>query len=313
MSPSPAKRKRTEDAIMKNSNFWFRDGSIVLQAANTQFRVHWSVLARHSSVFRDMQELPQPSDEPTVDGCPVIHLSDDPTDMEYILNMLYNPAFLAQKTLPLAAIGALIRLGRKYDFEELVQLAAARITSETPTTLKEYDTFEPDYQAIVYYPGLEFDIVTLASENNLLSILPFTYYDIVRANSLVRLFKRIGKRDGTMAAWPLTHLRRCVIARERLLLKQFELGYTLGWARKWEFDDECTDPSSCRKSRETITWDYRSFIASLIPLPFLAQFKLCTACRKHATEAMAAGREKMWQELPQIFDLPPWDQLKNDL
>ncbi|KAF8208156.1 hypothetical protein K438DRAFT_1468773, partial [Mycena galopus ATCC 62051] len=63
------------------SETWRRDGNVVLQAANIQFRVHWSVLAQHSSVFRDIEELPQPPDQPTVDGCPVVELYDDPNDV----------------------------------------------------------------------------------------------------------------------------------------------------------------------------------------------------------------------------------------
>lgn len=71
---------------------WNSDGSVILQAANTQFRVHWSVLARHSSVFRDMQGSPQPADQHTIDGCPVVELADDPVDVEYLLRALYIPS-----------------------------------------------------------------------------------------------------------------------------------------------------------------------------------------------------------------------------
>ncbi|KAF7370416.1 BTB domain-containing protein [Mycena sanguinolenta] len=138
MSPPPAKRQRT-DVPTKHSEFWFSDGSVVLQAVNTQFRVHWSLLARHSLVFCDMQGLPQPSDEPSVDGCPVVQLQDDPTDVEFLLSTLYDPAFLSQKTLPLAAVGALIRLGRKYGFRVFLKSAVARITSHYPAVLEEYD------------------------------------------------------------------------------------------------------------------------------------------------------------------------------
>jgi hypothetical protein len=63
----------------------------VLQAGNTQFRVHWSVLALHSSVFSGMQGLPQRDDQLTVEGCPVVELSDDPQDVEYLLKALYIP------------------------------------------------------------------------------------------------------------------------------------------------------------------------------------------------------------------------------
>ncbi|KAJ7686514.1 hypothetical protein B0H17DRAFT_1071804 [Mycena rosella] len=58
MSSPPAERQRTGKASITRSQIWHSDGSIILQADDTQFRVHWSVLAMHSSFFRDMQGLP---------------------------------------------------------------------------------------------------------------------------------------------------------------------------------------------------------------------------------------------------------------
>jgi hypothetical protein len=67
----PAKRQRREEtpAIpIVRSKIWYDDGSVVLQAESTQCRVHWSVLVQHSTVFADMRQIPQPPDEPTVEG-----------------------------------------------------------------------------------------------------------------------------------------------------------------------------------------------------------------------------------------------------
>jgi hypothetical protein len=87
----PAKRQRTdEDEPITRSDIWYEDGSVVLQARNTQFRVHWSVLAQHSSFFRDMQKLPQPPDQPNADGCPIVELQDDVADVEHLLRALYS-------------------------------------------------------------------------------------------------------------------------------------------------------------------------------------------------------------------------------
>jgi hypothetical protein len=38
-----------------------------------------------------MQELPQPPDQPSVDGCPIVELQDTTVDVEHLLNALYNP------------------------------------------------------------------------------------------------------------------------------------------------------------------------------------------------------------------------------
>ncbi|KAJ6519068.1 hypothetical protein C8R45DRAFT_1085126 [Mycena sanguinolenta] len=171
-----------------------------------------------------------------------------------------------------------------------------RITSEFPATFEEYEAKSGDFQTISYYPGLEFDLLVLADENNLWSVLPSVYYYVVKTNSLGDLFQSIEKDDGTTAALPPIHLRTCVIAREKLLLKQFEPDYT------------------CRRLRETLTWEFCSILAGFVPPDSIARFcKLCAACDKHAMEAMMAGRKNLWQHLPNVFDLPPWDRLKDDL
>lgn len=76
----------------RSKDFWFSDGNIVLQTEDTQFRVHGGVLIRHSQVFKDVLDIPQPGQpsEPQVDGCPVMPLFDDTEDVQAILSILYN-------------------------------------------------------------------------------------------------------------------------------------------------------------------------------------------------------------------------------
>ena len=47
--------------INRDSEVWFGDGNIVVVAQNTAFRFHKSVVSLHSSVFRDLFSIPQPS------------------------------------------------------------------------------------------------------------------------------------------------------------------------------------------------------------------------------------------------------------
>jgi hypothetical protein len=66
-------------------------GDIILQAESTQFRINRDVLAKQSSVFRDMFSVPQPPNEPTIEGCPIVHVSDTAKDWELLLEVLYDP------------------------------------------------------------------------------------------------------------------------------------------------------------------------------------------------------------------------------
>jgi hypothetical protein len=90
------------DTRSKHADLWFCDGSVILQAEATLFRVHMSQLSRRSTVFSDMFTLPQPpvmtthatlADE-TYEGCPVVKLHDSADDVENLLLALYDGPFV---------------------------------------------------------------------------------------------------------------------------------------------------------------------------------------------------------------------------
>src|SRR6202034_3632094 len=67
----------------RHSEFWFNDGSIVLNADTTLFRVHRTTLSAHSPVFSDMFGIPQPPEQCAIEGCMVVHLPDAAADVEF--------------------------------------------------------------------------------------------------------------------------------------------------------------------------------------------------------------------------------------
>jgi len=101
---SPQKRQRLErdsssfelinatkaDATVR-SEIWMAYGDIILQVESRQFRVNRDILAKHSSVFRDVFSVPQPLSEATVEGCHIVELSDKAEDWELLLAALYDP------------------------------------------------------------------------------------------------------------------------------------------------------------------------------------------------------------------------------
>jgi hypothetical protein len=159
-----------------------------------------------------MQGLPQPPDQPSIDGCPIVELQDTAVDVEHLLRALYHPfvrptsvataltsvwihrKFQFQPALPFAVVSALIRLGRKYDFRDILESAVERVTFENPKTLEEYDglILHKKYTStrIVPYRGILFDMITLARENNIVSALPCAYYRALHTHVLVRTLSR---------------------------------------------------------------------------------------------------------------------------
>jgi hypothetical protein len=97
---------------VRHPDLWFSDGSVVLKAQNTLFRVHISQLSRHSAFFRDLFSLPQPprggrarslsassvtsvTDGGQLEGCPVVYLHDDTAeDVGNLLSALYDGPYV---------------------------------------------------------------------------------------------------------------------------------------------------------------------------------------------------------------------------
>ena len=81
----------TLSGIQKDEQYWLEDGNLVLIAKNAiAFRVYKGLLARISPVFRDMLSMGQPDGAEMVDGCPVVHLSDDPCDFRAFLKLILD-------------------------------------------------------------------------------------------------------------------------------------------------------------------------------------------------------------------------------
>ena len=99
IEPPQQKRKRAENSIDESlptepvrSDIWYADGNVILQAEGVQFKVHKSILAQSSPVFEDMFSLPQPpsSGVDTLDGCPIVHLSDSAEEVGHVLRAIFQ-------------------------------------------------------------------------------------------------------------------------------------------------------------------------------------------------------------------------------
>nr|GAT57863.1 predicted protein [Mycena chlorophos] len=273
--PSPAKRARidedSESSAPTRSDVWHSDGSVVLQASNKQFRVHWGVLTMHSSVFKDLYSVPQPDlPGPMVDGCPVVELHDDPEPLAHFLRALYNPALFSQKTLSFDVLAALIRLGRKYDCQELRKASVERLISEFPTTASAYEAFrEQDLVSPLSLTSSSttlYDAIQLLKEQHLLSALPVAYF--------------------------CSHIttRRPRLAQMRIVSGLFSRPRE-GWPMR---------------DSGAAAYIPRMFAADL----FAKKFAHCPECAEEVRDSVSAGRERAWNDLPSMFGLPSWEELQ---
>lgn len=77
---------------IRHPELFFPDGSVVISAQQTLFKVYIGVLALNSEVFRDMFSIASgtlPADAPTYDGCPLIQMPDEAIDLERFLKALF--------------------------------------------------------------------------------------------------------------------------------------------------------------------------------------------------------------------------------
>ena len=91
----PKKRQRSNgdgDQRSRSQEYWFEDGNIVLEAESVLFRVHQSVLSRHSQIFKDTFAMPQAAShkDDCVDGCPIVQVSDTADDIRNLISLLYD-------------------------------------------------------------------------------------------------------------------------------------------------------------------------------------------------------------------------------
>jgi hypothetical protein len=69
---------------------------IIRSSDHVNFRVHKSILALASPFFKDLLSLPQPSDSESVDGLPVVQLSEG----SELLNSLISVLYPVRKVMP---------------------------------------------------------------------------------------------------------------------------------------------------------------------------------------------------------------------
>ncbi len=86
---APAEDMTVEDEVVRDTEFWFDDSSIVLLAGKTAFKVYHGILSAQSVVFTDMLSFPQPESIRNLNGCPLLHLSDHPVNLRHLLQELF--------------------------------------------------------------------------------------------------------------------------------------------------------------------------------------------------------------------------------
>ncbi|TDL26492.1 hypothetical protein BD410DRAFT_836375 [Rickenella mellea] len=182
---------------------WFKDGSVVIAASvdtsRHLFKVHTSVLSTHSHVFRDLFTLPQPlagcqtEDMDTYDGLPLVIFPDAPDDIRDLLVALYYPMNLVcrrNRRSTFKKVAGVLRLSTKYEIGELWKHVKGVLDADWPSNFEAWEANElaisdrvntsSSPYIIAAKPPHSAEIIQLANDCHITSILPAAYYNIAR-------------------------------------------------------------------------------------------------------------------------------------
>ncbi|KZP13135.1 hypothetical protein FIBSPDRAFT_753926, partial [Athelia psychrophila] len=294
------------------------DGNVILQAEGTQFKVHRGILAESSSVFKDMFGFPQPPEAYTevVEGCPVVRVSDSAQDMKIVLQAIFQMKYVTGGDgLSLTVLSAFVTLGGKYDIRRLHMEGKRKLYQEFPTVLQEMDLIkswsfvqtDKDHSTWIH-------LAQLARKERLLLILPYLLYRCIFYYSAMELLGGILNEDGSRSRLAAEDQLVCLAAHRPVFLAQ--AGTTFEWIYDLDtLSSKCINPATCDNFRLRL-------LVSFLPVPSVAGLTswhadiytedLCTHCAEVAERRHEEGRQKFWEELPGLFGLPPWSELKEE-
>ncbi|KIJ64949.1 hypothetical protein HYDPIDRAFT_111635 [Hydnomerulius pinastri MD-312] len=307
---------------------WMEDGNIVLAAQGNYFRVHLSVLSLHSSIFKDMFISSSPSsgcstssygaldDVQVIDRCPVVQLSDSVEDLQIVLDALYRRShvFTFDQPMPFSVVAAFLRLGKKYEIRQLFNEAKAKLETSFPCKLPQSDL---DIKITGHDPH-GFQIINLAHEVGLLSVLPAAIYYFCRSCPLSSILDGY-TFEGSLFSLTTPNVRTCAIGREKLLeLQSVAFPWLKATASGVRRVRQCSSASCNGLVNLTIA---RHWHPEPSRDPFMtweaitAEFtgeNVCHTCRATWQVEHQAGRDRAWEAFPGLLGLESWSELERN-
>ncbi|KAG2010511.1 hypothetical protein CC2G_013328 [Coprinopsis cinerea AmutBmut pab1-1] len=300
---------------------WFRDGNVVLQIENVQFRVHIGVIERHSIVLKEKLANLSASGE---DTGPVVCLDDSAKDWEELLLYIYDGAVnrKADENLLFPIIAAMLRLGHKYKITALRDEGLARIKRAFPSSLELFCKTDGRTRNCFYLPydGQFADVMKVMVELGLKKCLPAMYYAAVcdyptyltildqNADLPLAIVQTLALGHARVYQGMMTHVFSHLI--QGVPVQGCERRGASG-SNTPELNAICKARCSAllenlvgpplRLDRVLYPWDHETWYHT----------NLCGACARFCVSAFTAGRLRFWEALPSYFGLPAWNELKD--
>ncbi|EDR12103.1 uncharacterized protein LACBIDRAFT_323131 [Laccaria bicolor S238N-H82] len=296
--------------LVRVSGLWYDDGNIVFQAESSLFRVSLGVLAAHSPIFDDLLKLPQSQDQEMYEDCPLMVLHDKAEDLANFLRAVYYCGFFepppSKTTIDIVA--GVLRLSTKYEVSYLRQHALRHLDTLMCNTLQDFDALKSK-KTIQSTESFSFFIADLVHEMDLPWLLPPFLYNCTLNIKKVAMGHTYRGEERCMNS---SQQLACVKALQPL--EKWYKGDILGFLY-WTDVDGCESPAQCDEGRLKLACSsFDAHHCALVPFSGLigenVRDFVCTTCCTASRDAHSAARDALWEALPGLFGLPPWETLR---
>ncbi|KAF8148283.1 hypothetical protein B0H34DRAFT_668990 [Crassisporium funariophilum] len=299
------------DTLKRVPELWFDDGNIVFQAENRQFRLHKSIIALRSSVFKEILSVQSiGKEEDLVDDCVVIQLSDGAILAEFFFTAIYYPSsFEPNPGFYSSALAMFIGyMSNKYKVRDLRSRALSHLDLGFPSTLEAYDGPNEFGKLNMNAIGLSLLAWELCMLMDTPWLLPTAIYLLCRHP----LIEVIGHQR--WKALDETQKEACIrnsISHSQESIRLLDIVQSTS-------SPDCPDQVACALERE----DHLLVIKKCLQDPYLRQDPLgylryigakptwhCKNCNKKFKRRVSRSREKLWRKLPAMYGLEDWEKL----
>ncbi|KAI9061913.1 hypothetical protein FKP32DRAFT_1575116 [Trametes sanguinea] len=299
--------------LVRDEEFWYDDGTIILIARNVEFRIYKGILAEHSPVFKDMFSFPQPPSAPNTEPqCPVVHLSDSPEDLRHVLRVYMpkngiNPFEAEHPSFDM--ISATVRLGLKYQISTLVEHSMKYLkgffSSDLDTWGKQADYLPPGFSD----PDV-IGVINLARLTGETSILPTAV--IAACMEWNDVHRGRGREDGTLEQLTMDDIALCNAAKDKLIQERVRIVLQV-LAPPVSRTCKNTNPGDCKRAMNRALKDLAGKVDKfVVPDPFShidcmfqrgAELAVCDECWRMILKREDLEHRDLWQRLPTLLRL----------
>lgn len=201
-------------------------------------------------------------------------------------------------------VSGILRLSTKYVIRSLRQRCISLLTTKFPTTFQDYTVKSSPPKSERYSSDSVMRVIALVQETTLPELLPYAYYCVARMGS-----NRIMKQRPGDISWK--DKAQCLVAKERLRWAEMSLSHSFLLA--FQRAPECQS-YLCPHARGPHA-EWHILEANKVPNPLRAytrwnHLNICHDCIAYSQAVHLEGRKQVWEVLPGLFALPPWEELR---